>query len=200
MADEAPDLNAEHRAIGQHFKRFPDRKEVWHNAERRWYPLAEFETHVRIYDDRVRGWFLEAARQLPHDGFVVLMIVAAYFEGNEQYRQGETSEKKSRSFFGEAFDRIFPALASSGAAKTFYEEARCGLFHDGMTRGSIRISNHFASPIEANDGKLFLNPNKLLDVVIGDHALYVRDLLDPANDDLRTKFKKIWESRWSQTY
>ncbi len=199
MAEEAPDLNAEHCAIGQHFKRFPDREKVWHNAERRWYPLAEFETHVRIYDDRVRGWFLDAAQQLPTEGFVVLMIVVAYFEGNEQYRQGETSKNSSAAFFKSAFKRIFPGLPNDAAGK-FYEQARCGLFHDGMIRRSIRISNQFGAAIEEKDGTLLLNPNRLLDVVRGDHALYVRDLLDPKNDDLRGKFKRTWESRWSAAY
>ena len=150
MTTPPPDLDQPHLAIGLHFKRFPGRDEVWHNQEQRWYPLAEFDTHVRIYDDRVRGWFLDCASRLPHDGFVVLMIAVAYFEGNEHYRVGRVPRPgESGRFFRDGFARAFPELSGTPAVQTFYEDVRCGLFHDGITRERIRISNSLPDAVAA---------------------------------------------------
>lgn len=198
----APDWpNMEHRAIGLHFKRFPECDHVWHAEQQLWYPLDQLKTHVLIYDDRVRGWFLECGRRLPHDGFIVLMIAVAFFEGNEQYRRGESSDpRRSKEFFVDAFLRTFPSLRGSRAAATVYSEVRCGLFHDGMTRSNTRISNEFPDPIAWRDEMVLISPNRLLDVVVDEHEKYVAALLDPGNADQRGKFRTLWEQRWPKVY
>lgn len=209
-----PDLKAPHTAIGLHFKAFPNNENVWHNALEHWYSLRDVQTHVSIYDDRVRGWFLECARQrLEHDGILVLMITTGYFEGHEQYRRGEASNNNSGAFFKATFDRLFPDLATRVTGSrwskktkkdeaifvgdTFYTEVRCGLFHDGMTRSRVGISNHDVRDAVIwstdEDGRLLINPNMLLARVIEDHDSYVAELR--TNEALRGRFVRVWRER-----
>lgn len=106
-----PDLkNDAHRAVGLHFKLFEKHADLaWDNKNRRWLERSAFETKVAIYEDRVRGWFLDCAARLQADhnaGFVVLMVAVAYLEGNEQYRRGSTSNKKSEKYFVSAHSKV----------------------------------------------------------------------------------------------
>ncbi len=193
-----PDLDKEpHLAISRHFKRFPDLDRVWHNDEERWYQLTEIETSIRIFDDRVLGWFLECARGLPHDGFVVLSVVIAYFEGSQYWHRGKV-EGRSGELFKEALKRVFPDLPVE-AAEVFWGKGRCGLFHNGMTGAEIRISNSLADAVVWKSQKLYVNPNKLLEEAISDHRKYVTSLLSGKDKEQRTRFRAVWEKRWPNT-
>ena len=47
---------------------------------------ATIETRIAIYEDRVRGWFLDQARILEkasdHGAYVILMVAIGYMEGH----------------------------------------------------------------------------------------------------------------------
>ena len=64
--------------------------------------LNDVQTKIKIYEDRVSGWFLEIAEKLKSDneaGFVILSMAIAYIEGNQQFREGKMSENNSKKFF-----------------------------------------------------------------------------------------------------
>jgi hypothetical protein len=190
---QPPNLNEPHRAVSLHLKIFDEQPDlVWHNAEQKWYPRNGIEIHIEMYADRVRGWFFRYGKLLQehHDaGFVVLMIAISYLEGNEQCRRGESGVRSSKEFFCSALQRVFPKLSSDHAA-VFYVAARCGLFHDGMTRGSIDIENRLPEPIAVRDGVILVSPNKFLDAVSASFEGYVHELLDPSNAELRENFQR----------
>ena len=67
---------------------------------------------ITIYERQVKEWFLKPASRLlrnRNNGFIVLMTCLSYLEGVEQYRRGETSHNRSRQFFIEAVNRLYPA-------------------------------------------------------------------------------------------
>ncbi len=97
----------------------------------------ELQDKICIYERQVREWFLYPAEMLfkmmgEQASFEVLAICLPYIEGVQQYREGKSSNQKSKAFFKKSFQRIF---ASCDLSETFvdvlYEQARCGLFHDG---------------------------------------------------------------------
>ena len=67
------------------------------------------ETKISIYEDRVKGWFLNFARELTKEKnseFVVLMICVNYLEGNQQFREGRTSlERESTKMLKKALKK-----------------------------------------------------------------------------------------------
>jgi hypothetical protein len=120
------------RAISLHFKVYTDRPgEVFHAEQQRWHRY-NIDCKVAIYADRVRGWFLDFGEKLKaehNSGFIVLMIGVSYLEGNQQFREGRSSDKASGSMFRTALRRVFDALSDEEASQV-YKAVRCGLFHD----------------------------------------------------------------------
>jgi hypothetical protein len=115
--------------------------------------INDIDTKILIYEDRVNGWFLDIANDLKKDGcagFVILSIAISYIEGNQQFREGNSSERNSENFFIKGMLRIFN---NSGLNESIlkdidiYDQVRCGLFHDGMARKSVHISGNYPKPI-----------------------------------------------------
>lgn len=183
-----PDQQKSHVAIGLHckiFEAWPDW--IWHNKQSRWLHSADPETAILRYEDQVRGWFLKWASHLreKHDaGFVVLMVAVSYLEGNQQYREGESSEgNKSKRFFCTALRRLFPLLTEE-QAKDLYAQVRCGLFHDGMTRKRVLIENREPEALRVDGPDFVISPNKLLDRIVADFDAYLADLRAPSSQTL----------------
>lgn len=184
---DPPDERNEHRAVGLHCKIFAASPGwVWHNKRKVWLPLDDDLTAVTLYENRVRGWFLDWASDLTkrHDaGFVVLMVAVGYLEGNQQYRDGATSKNNSKAFVRRALQRLFPWL-SAVQADEFYCRVRCGLFHDGFTRAKVGIENRLPSALSMDSDQFLVSPNKFLGVVVADFDSYLADLRTPASTSL----------------
>ena len=97
--------------------------------------------------------------QSHHDaGFVVLQIATAQIEGIEQYRRGKSSRNRSQGFFCDGLKRIFSLTAKDDTwLCEFYDLCRCGLLHDGMTRGRVIIENDFPLPLEYKDNCILVS-------------------------------------------
>jgi len=55
--------------------------------------LTKLDDRIRVYEDQIRGWFLEPAKALlpvPNSSFAVLHILMGYFEHHAIYRYGKT--------------------------------------------------------------------------------------------------------------
>ena len=76
---------------------------------------------------------------------------------------------------------------------TLYDDCRCGLFHDGMTRTRVMIENRYDVPVEYDAGQIRISPNGFLDVVSRFFDQYVADLKDTTNVELRSRFEKMWQ-------
>lgn len=162
----------------------------------------DINTKISVYEDRVKEWFLNIAERLKIDneaGFVILQIAIGYIEGNQQYREGKSSHRKSGEFFREAMKRIFPEIKQIKNVDTilgnFYDQVRCGLFHDGMTKRGVTISGEFGTPVCIFSNDIKINPHKFLDRISEDLKKYISELKDKNNKELRRNF----ELRYSET-
>ncbi len=142
---------------------------------------------ILIYERQVQDWFFKPASFLLESmslqaGFVILSICLSYLEGVEQYRRGEASTGKTSSdFFSSSFKRVFgEQTLDNRQIHNFYKQARCGLFHDGMTRSDVIADMDLKTPIKIVDfsGKelICFQPSFLLDSVECDFKKYIKDL------------------------
>lgn len=170
-----------------------------------------FETRVAIYEDQIRGWFLDQARVLEkasdHAGFVTLLVVLSYVEGHAIFYKGQDSKDSSRRFFTDAFKAIFPLSGDSpelidDAVNELYNQMRNGLFHTGMTRGKVILSGQFPGPVQiildrASKAilRIEVNPVKMLETVEDHLSHYLMRLRNPEEKELRENFDQAWKLR-----
>ncbi len=174
-------------------------------TEKELYPEKNIEDKIRMFERQVNGWFLEQAFTLltkednevnENNGFVILMIATSYIEGIEQYRQGKSSHRRSKSFFKKGIKRIFEVDSNDyKRLDDFYSELRCSLFHNGMTGPYIRIHSVINDkPIVFSEGKIIkINQKLFLEKVGDDFNNYLEDLKDKSNKELRTNFNKMYK-------
>lgn len=185
------------RAISLHFKVYGDEpNKVWHAEQQRWYAY-DLDTKIAIYADRVRGWFLDFGQKFTSEhncGFIVLMIGVSYLEGNQQFRDGASSENGSKRAFKRAIQRLFGI--SDHDAGLVYGAVRSGLFHDAMTKASVGIGPELpAALVVTADGKILLNTNLFIAAVVADFDRYILELNDCEMTNLRLNFERLWVHR-----
>jgi hypothetical protein len=188
-----------------------------------------FEARLALFEDRIRGWFHDQARILEkasdHAGFVLLLIAIGYVENYAIYWKGKDSDNHSKEFFRDAFRDIFPRELQpqneqhqeflneldeetkrqilDEAADEIYRQVRCGLFHIGMTRKKVILSNKFdavdavanINP-ETGDFEIALikiNPHKMLNEIENHFSTYLMRLRNPQEEELRENFNRSWE-------
>ncbi|GAX36727.1 hypothetical protein [Nodularia sp. NIES-3585] len=161
---------------------------------------------IKIYQREVEEWFLLPAKKLLEENnfnnaFIVLMVCMSYLEGVQQYKTGISSRARgySERYFKESIKRLYPGkFDNDGHLKKLYEQARCGLFHNGMVRGSVTFKNDYPEAIEfKNSGKIIeINPTTLLKDIISDFESYINELKDINNDESQTareNFDKMYK-------
>jgi len=163
----------------------------------------EINTKILVYEDRVKEWFLEVGKRLKSDneaGFIILQITLSYIEGNQQYREGESSERKSKEFFREGLKRIFPGIQRiyniENVLDDFYKKVRCGLFHTGITGYNVSISGDYPDALKIlfpDFPEIYINPPMFLDSIISDFENYIKELKDSDNINLRENFEKFYD-------
>ena len=129
-------------------------------------------------------------------GFVILQIAISYIEGNQQYRKGRSSKdgRESKAFFIDGLRRIFSLKGKHNKTlDNFYQQVRCGLFHDGMTRKLVMIDGNYNEPIEISAKSIKINPYKFLRCIEIDFEKYIHDLKRDAK--LQKDFLKFWNER-----
>ena len=193
VPSDPPEPSADHIAVSLHFKKFEHAPGfLWHQEQRRWYDRSDLDTLIELYRDRVSGWFLDCVRQVEHNGgFIMVMVAISYLEKNERYRKGDTHTKGSGKFFRAALRRVFPEISEENA-ELFWDAVRCGLFHEGMTRRSVSISEDLPSALKADDRSIIVNPRRFLEAVAADLESYVKRLRDPAEHKLRDNFQEVF--------
>lgn len=176
----------------------PDGPEVIDELNNRKLNANDTDDKIIIYERQVKGWFLDRATRLKRgglrNGFIILMIALSYIEGVQQYREGRPSTScESTAFFIKRLRCIFGLEnTNSEILGDFYKEVRCGLFHDGMTRGKVIISNEYEQEIEFLDRDIKINYATFLDKIKFDFKQYIHDLKNPDNTELRNNFKSMF--------
>lgn len=150
---------------------------------------------ITIYERQVKGWFLKEADKLiryrnQNKGFIVLMICLSYFEGVEEYKTGQSSHNRSRHFFRNGIERVYPGRFSENQLDKLYGEGRCGLFHNGMVRGQIVIKNSFPNSLEFDNQRIKISPTKLLRDIKNDFDNFITLLRQDQN--ARNNFSNLY--------
>jgi hypothetical protein len=170
------------------------------------------EDRIDVYEDRVQGWFIAPTRSLldiPHAEFAVLNLCLGYFEGWAQYYSGEDSTRRSAEFFCRGLSAVFPFFDFGDVVRkpgderrifdVLYEQARCGVAHDGMPRKKVLIRSlptpiAVSAQIETGEiGAIFVDSRQFLEHIERHFPGYVTALRDPANIELRENFTRTWE-------
>lgn len=210
------------------FKPFLRPDIIFDSKENTELPKDDIQTSILVYEDRVKGYFFDQARKLldlsslnneDSDGFsayTVLMIAISQIEGMQQYREGVSSkDRRSEVFFREGMKRIFNLPDNDDERlKELYYAIRCGLFHDGFTKGLVYLALDFDNPEHQEALKIgpwkynsekirfWINPKLFLAEVESDFDRYIVNLRDQSNsefDDLRRSFEKFWTEVWKES-
>ncbi|MCK5624211.1 hypothetical protein KAI04_00020 [Candidatus Pacearchaeota archaeon] len=160
------------------------------------------ETNILIYEDRVKGWFLDFAEKLTKEKnseFIVLMICVNYLEGNQQFREGRVSQGESTEMLERALKRIFPTTEES-ILKYFIDKIRHGLFHDGMTRKGALLRYGLSVPFFTFniDGEewITVDPSLFLKEIKKDFESYIPILKNKDNEKERENFDKYYNEKY----
>lgn len=190
--------------IGENYEWRESSAEIVHKTTRTARLETDYEAKVDVYEDRVNGWFFNVAGLHVNGGsspgdYLAVMVVAAYIEGVEQYRNGtDTPRLKSREWFIKGAHRIFES-ATDEAINRFWIDVRNGMFHDGFTKGPSLLSHDFNSPIAISGKYLQINPKLLLSKAVTDFEKYLDELRKCPRGFLGANFSKLWSERWNLT-
>jgi hypothetical protein len=176
---------------------------------------ASLERKIAIFESQVDGWLLSHARFLAssanpqgqHAGFAILTLCLVYVESIACFLKGETSDGKARKFFDFGMTSIFTDLKPEvlqAFSNEFYRQVRCGLLHQGLTRGKVAITKGAVValaittiPAGAAESlqQVIIDPWLFLAHVDAHFRQYVGRLRDPGEAALRSAFEKWFEAR-----
>lgn len=161
------------------------------------------EQKIEVFNVRVRVWQLDPAQKLADtvegSGFAVLHIVMSYFESMAKFRDGYCGKYQSKDYFKKGFNQVFRIEGISekdlgDMLDGLYDAVRSGLYHASMTGAGVELTGQIDGPLEifSNDDGVYyfkINPHKIVEPLRGHLFAYLRELRDPANEDLRQKFE-----------
>lgn len=160
--------------------------------------LNNVDDKITIYERQVNEWFLNRALSLlkgKNNGFIVLMISISYIEGVEEYKRGSSSEHQSKEYFRTSLRRIYNLDVIDLILDDFYDQVRCGLFHSGMTRNKVIISNDYETTIDFSENNAIkINPKKFLHKIQEDLDQYIQTLRNPNNTTERNRFSTMFSN------
>lgn len=170
---------------------------------------------LQIFRERVIGWQLDVADRLINGvkdengkilvkgdkdaGFAVLNILLSYFEMVGKYRDGYVGEIKkgklvddaSHKYFTDGINMVFPEFEKDfpWLPAKIYQNARCGLYHHGMTEEGIGLMGGDLPPITPlKDKGLIINPHALVLRLKEHFQIYMKQL--ESNKDFKLNFEK----------
>jgi hypothetical protein len=170
--------------------------EVYDEKHKEYLNPNSIDGKIIIYERQVKEWFLERASRLlkgENNGFIVLMISTSYIEGVQQYINGQSSNRESKTVFKQGLNRIFSLSVEDRKLNDFYSQVRCGLFHNGMSDNQVIISYSFPIPIDFSEyNTIKINPKTILDEIRKDFRNYISKLKKQANVTERENFNRMF--------
>ena len=161
------------------------------------------EDKIEVFIARVEGWHLGPAnemvqKQIAHRAFAILSIITSYFEMIAKYRDGFAAEGRSGHYFKEGLREVFPTMAlpaNEAILDALYDNVRNGLYHAGMTRAGVLLTNDISHSVGFHSaaGTLVINPDILVSDLQIHFARYAAELRDPVNSGFRTNFEKRFD-------
>lgn len=138
------------------------------------------------------------------NGFLIMAVCCLLIETLESFYQGhEDTKGASGTIFKDFFANHarFRAIHDAGLSKSFFEDVRCGILHQGETKGGWTISRSPSCPMfvpgNCADGPK-LNATLFHNELSRQIRDYARDLSHPRDSNLRNNFdakmKRILEN------
>lgn len=160
------------------------------------------EHKIKVFKEQVQGWQLDIANYLlfgkdnipphPHAAFAALSILVNYFENIGMYIDGCTNDNKnSYTYFKRGFHHVLSLKITDEMVKRIYTELRCGLYHMGLTKKHVILTEAFPTGININQGIIYIAPTKLLLEIENHFNNYCNQLT--TNPTLRTNFEKRFD-------
>lgn len=175
----------------------------------------DWDTAIEIFKDRIEGRYFKQIDVLDNNpnrkiglfsGFVIMSITCLLIETLEQFWTGnvQSSRKKkhetdtssdSKVFFSlfQRSDKLGAFFDTEEKANVFYTKIRCGLLHQGQTKGKslihIRNSEPMLKWINEKDiyEGLSINRRKFLKEIKIVYESYLTELEKPHNLNFRKK-------------
>ena len=121
----------------------------------------------------------DSNHQFKESGYAILSIVLSYFEMIEQFMTGTTSKDRSPDYFLAGFRRVYPGTSlTDKQIRKIYGHARCGMYHDGMTKRQTCLSRWYPVGFNVVGGEVQINPGKVVEELRQHFTEYVQRLRD----------------------
>ncbi len=169
---------------------------------------SDIDKKLDVFEDRTKGWTLEWAKRLSeteHAGFAALAIALTYFEAHAIYYKGESSNpNKSKQFFRDAFIDVYGhhvlGMDLAGRiADNVYDQGRCGLFHEGMTKAKLLLRDDNGSVTYSEDFnthelvEISINVQEFVKEIEAHFQEYMQRLRKSSEVTLRRDFERSWD-------
>jgi hypothetical protein len=130
---------------------------------------------------------------LLESGFAILSVIVSYFEMIAQFINGEDSENKSKLFFVQGFQAVYPRtpLSEPVIKDKIYKQVRCGMYHGGMTKAGVHISRHFSEGFTVQGREIYINPAKVVEEIKQHFTGYMASLRNNCKPLERQNFDKL---------
>jgi len=172
---------------------------------------------VDVLEDRITYWILEPAESLLNSDFgelPALCLMLTYFEAIRIYVTGQDSRNSSKQFFRDAFIDVFRRNEISDdllgkVADILYDDARCGFFHEGMSRGRILFYKRqravFQITLPKKNGQIdetgtiqsiLINAREFYSGISIHFRDFMNALRNPKEGELRDRFYQICRIKW----
>jgi len=168
-----------------------------------------FDDKVDLFSARVKGWQIGVAnematKQVSHRGFAQLLVVTSYFEMIAKYHDGFVGEGKSAHYFKKGMMITFPEIPSDQEEflTIFYKSVRNGLYHAGMTRPNVLLTDDLPSGsigYHTETGRIAISPDRFVEDLRIRFESFLEQLRNPANCGLRRNFETRFDSESAWT-
>lgn len=158
----------------------------------------DWQTAIQIFEDRIRGRFLDVVEQIRdyrYAGFAIMALDCLLIETLEQFRQGKpkTPNGQIKHYFinfltQTAFDSDF----NQQTAELFYTHIRNGILHQAEIKGSSRIRIDEPDMVRvADDGDgLIINRRLFHSRLVNVFQDYLKELREGRDKTRRENFRK----------
>ncbi len=161
-----------------------------------------FDHKINLFSSQVLGWQLNIAHEIindpdnkhPHAGFAVLSILFNYFEMIGGYLAGIEGET-NRTHFNIGITNVFPGLdLRPDIVKLLFKEARCGLYHVGITGKDIVLSRNYPGVVtvfkKPGGSVVIIDPHRLATTLIEHFKTYIDHIKGNTLGIERVNFEK----------
>lgn len=166
------------------------------------YTFDDNSLPVKIFRDRMTGWFFEPALNLLDNGHDVaaVQLVTPLIEALEEHYRGTSSRNKSCEFFKSRAKQIFGI--EEEPLNPLYKGIRCGFAHHGFLKDddneyNILLNCELPEPIRYDDKVLYIDSRKYVEKIKGAYEEYY-SLLEP-DSEYYVRFKNLWDKDWQMS-